>query len=79
MTAVGWIITTPPLVLVLAAALAPGDDTPRTPRRTVLLRHTWQKMLREEEREGVRKPRVTKRPSDRGDRTAPQARWSDRR
>jgi hypothetical protein len=79
MGAAGWIIAIPMLVVVLLAAFGPDDDAPTTPRRAVYRRHAWSKMLREEEREGVREPRSGTSRSRAGHGAEPQAKWSDRR
>ncbi len=79
-----WIIAVPVLILILIAAMAPDDDTPRIPRRKVFIRHAWEKMLREEECEGVRPERrgrtaTESTRSSGSERPEPQAKWSDRR
>jgi hypothetical protein len=76
---VGWIISVPMLILVLVSAIGPDDDSPLNPRRKVFVRHAWEKMLREEEREGVRSARGRTPPDGRSDPPEPQAKWSDRR
>jgi hypothetical protein len=76
---VGWVIAIVMLALILVAATAPGDDGPLYPRRKVLRRHIYEKLLREEEREGVREQQSGLRRSRADDRPEPQAKWSNRR
>lgn len=78
-SAVDWIIGIILLIPVLLAASASGDDTPIDPREKILRRHAWEKMVREEEREGVRPPRDGATIPRDSDRPEPQAKWSNRR
>jgi hypothetical protein len=76
---VGWIVAVPMLILILLAASAPDSGPPPPPSRKALRRHVWEKIVREEEREGVRPARASSsgKPVARG--PEPQAKWSDRR
>jgi hypothetical protein len=79
MNLIGWIISVPILILIVVSAIGPVDEPPLTPRKKVLIRHAWEKMLREEEREGVRRARGRTPPNRHDERPEPQAKWSDRR
>ena len=74
-----WIIGIVLLIPVLLGAVAGGDETPAFPSKRALRRHAWEKMIREEEREGVRETRGTSQREGPRVGPEPQAKWSDRR